>query len=259
MPKDNLLTDQEIDDILSDIFAGRVDANNLPPAIYYATVDRLIEGMFSGMSAAIADGDLVEPELAQFFRENIGAFSGAKTYQQSRALSAELFDEDGNVRSFAEFKRAAESIMTDFNVHYLDAEFQTAVAVAQSGVQWKQFERDADIFPWLILETVGDDAVRDEHVEMDGLTARVDDPVWEWAMTPNGWRCRCRVRQSDVGPENKVDISRDLVDPTFQFNAGKTGQIFDGSHPYFVIDPADQRAAELNFGFPIDPVGPRND
>ncbi|HGI6445676.1 TPA: phage head morphogenesis protein, partial [Klebsiella pneumoniae] len=36
---------------------------------------------------------------------------------------------------------------------------------------------------------------------LNGLTARYDDPIWQFAYPPDGWGCRCRVRarsQSDI-------------------------------------------------------------
>ncbi|MCP5688670.1 phage minor head protein, partial [Klebsiella pneumoniae] len=42
---------------------------------------------------------------------------------------------------------------------------------------------------------------RPAHAALNGLTARYDDPIWQFAYPPDGWGCRCRVRarsQSDI-------------------------------------------------------------
>ena len=41
--------------------------------------------------------------------------------------------------------------------------------------------------------TVGDDRVRDNHRELDGLRLAEDDPRWNDLATPNGFNCRCAM------------------------------------------------------------------
>ena len=52
---------------------------------------------------------------------------------------------------------------------------------------------DDDEFPFRQVVTVGDDRVRDPHEEIDGYTAKKDDSVWTWLITPFSWRCRCGI------------------------------------------------------------------
>lgn len=255
-----MLTDEQIETVLNDIFSGSVNINNLPPSLYYGTVERLTEGLFQGMNRALPGGDVAFPGLAASFRENAALFSGAKTYQQSKALTDALY-KDGVAVSFPDFKKEASGILDTFNVRHLEVEYNSALSTAQAGVQWQQIERDAEALPWLKFTTVGDQAVRDEHAALDGFIARVNDPIWDTLFPPIDWECRCLADQlddADAASENTgVIADPDIVAPEFRFNPGKTGQLFDDRHPYFSIPPSDRDAAERNFGFPTDPYGPR--
>ena len=55
--------------------------------------------------------------------------------------------------------------------------------------------------PYWTRVAVMDLRTRPAHAALNGLTARYDDPIWQFAYPPDGWGCRCRVRarsQSDI-------------------------------------------------------------
>ena len=51
-----------------------------------------------------------------------------------------------------------------------------------------------------LKQTAGDSNVRPGHAALDGLVARVDDPIWRRFSPPGGHQCRC-VLVSVVGDE----------------------------------------------------------
>lgn len=73
--------------------------------------------------------------------------------------------------------------------------------------------------------TVGDDRVRDEHAEMEGVTRPADDPIWDDWWPPNGWNCRCQllpITVYDDELQNSTEIPKDVSPDTgFDFNPGK--------------------------------------
>jgi uncharacterized protein with gpF-like domain len=70
---------------------------------------------------------------------------------------------------------------------------------------------------------------REEHVAIDGLILRADDPAWDSIMPPNGYGCSCTVRQmtsseaDELGGESDAeDYDLESVpDDGWDFNPGK--------------------------------------
>jgi len=194
---------------------------------------------------------------------NIYVFSGAKTYQQTRALTA-LLAVDEYKSNFYAFKRAAEPIFGTYNQDYLQAEYQTAKASARMASDWKRIEIDKDVLPLLKYQTVGDGRVRPTHQQLDNIVRPVNDPFWKQYYPPNGWRCRCTVAQLAKDEEPLTDMSGftppDDVPPLFRMNAGIDGYVFKtkgkDKHPYFDIAREDKANAKVNWNLPI-PQAPR--
>jgi hypothetical protein len=73
--------------------------------------------------------------------------------------------------------------------------FDTNMRTARAAGQWERIQRTKDSFPFL-LYTIGPSREhRVEHVGWHGTCLPVDDPWWRSHMPPNGWGCKCRVRQ----------------------------------------------------------------
>lgn len=179
--------------------------------------------------------------LAQL-QYNTHVFSRFKTHEFVNELVRNLVGDDGKVRSFHEFKKIAEGISEDYNKNWLRTEYDTAIGTGQMAERWKQIEQDADLFPFIQYDTIGDDRVRPEHAALDGVVKRWDDPFWDQYFPPNGWRCRCDVLQV-VGPETDLEGDAPDVPKAFRHNPGKTGELFTKDHPYYQTPKA--KAAQL--------------
>lgn len=82
--------------------------------------------------------------------------------------------------------------------------YDTNGRVARAVGQWDRIQRTKDSRPWLIYELGPSEKHRPEHVAWAGSIRKVDDPLWSTLMPPNGWGCKCRVRQlSDKEAEGK--------------------------------------------------------
>ena len=55
--------------------------------------------------------------------------------------------------------------------------------------------KNVDIAPYLQYICVLDDKTRPEHRAMHLKIFKADDPIWAYIYPPNGWGCRCIVRQ----------------------------------------------------------------
>lgn len=195
-------------------------------------VAELTKGIDKAFSTEYKDDD--EKTLHQQLKTNAAVFAAFKNYVQNKELVAALTDENGDLRSFADFKKEAAKILQTYNVNYLRTEYQTAVASAQMAVQWQDFQRQKEDFPMLRYVTVGDDRVRDSHKILNGVTLPIEDDFWKEWFPPNGWNCRCDIQQ--VGGNSKKVEAKAVPTETpkmFLNNAGQSGKVFTEQHPYY--------------------------
>lgn len=77
----------------------------------------------------------------------------------------------------------------------LRAIYRTNLRTALAAGQWERIERTKAGLPYLLYQLGPSREHRPEHVAWHGLLLPVDDPFWASHMPPNGWGCKCRVRQ----------------------------------------------------------------
>lgn len=82
--------------------------------------------------------------------------------------------------------------ITEVNPHYLDTVFLTNIQEGLNrGKDAIYEETDPEEFPMFTWFTVGDERVRDSHVDLDGFTWERNDPIWDLLKPPLSYRCRC--------------------------------------------------------------------
>ena len=177
-------------------------------------------------------------ELITALRYNAGVFAAFKNHHEQAELIQALAGPDGEPRSFEAFRAEAESIYEQYNKDWLDSEYNTAIGIAQMALKWEDIQANADIFPMLRYEAVQDERTRSSHAKLHGTTLPIEDPFWEEYYPPNGWQCRCTVRQvaqqKEVSPQ---DLPSDKEVPTdFRYNAGKANTLFGEEHAYFQVN-----------------------
>lgn len=157
--------------------------------------------------------------MVQEFRRNMARFSAYKSAEQTKLLGSEL-------------KERAPEIDKLYNTNYLNAEYNHALRSANSAKNWKQYEADKDIYPFLeyMPSTAADP--RSDHAQLVGVIKPVDDSFWDTWMPPSDWNCQCWVQQveSDKGA---VEPPADLKPPPalMRNNPGKSHKIFTDKHP----------------------------
>lgn len=252
---------KQIKQLLEDIHSGLVDDRDLPEDLYYAIADYLKAALYKGFGGTLAEFEGTEQEnLLTELRDNIYMFSAAKTYQQVKEMQDALFDEDGRLRSFDEFKEEATAVFEKYNVDpddngYLATEHNTALSMAGNAQLWDRIESQKDTLPMLEYSTFGDAC--EICAPLNGMVAPVDDPVWNTVMPDNHFNCKCTVLQRDdtyQATEDRkeiVDGVHEHMDEEFKMNPGKDGYIFSPEHPYFTVAPKDEAFAKNNFGLSI--------
>jgi hypothetical protein len=253
-------SNDQIKDFLDGVFDGSITEHKLPEGLYLATADYLKAGLYDGFGGSLVDFNGKDLELLKELRENTYMFSAAKTYQQTFDQRALLFNEDGERRSMREFSQLGAENFDKWNDAWGRSEYNTAVASAQSASKWNEIEANKDLLPVLMYQTIGDAC--DICAPLDGITAPVDDPIWDSIMGPNHFNCLCICTQHEAGKELTPDKEKEAtfdqvtkeMDDTFKMNSGKDGYIFSPDHPYFDVAPKDRDFAKSNFGLPIPSV-----
>lgn len=182
------------------------------------------------------------------FRHNTAVFAAFKNHRQTEEIVALLYDEDGNLRSFREFKKLALQVSKDYNVNWLQTEYNTAVRAARSAVNYRKALETKDIYPNLEYIESTASKQRETHLEYVGTILPIEHPWWDTHMPPSDWNCACSTR-----PTNK-DVTpvppEDLVSPTFKNNPGKTAEPVNlKEHPYIKgVCPYFDKCKRRNYG-----------
>ena len=82
--------------------------------------------------------------------------------------------------------------------------YRTNLRTARAAGQWERIQRTKKSHPYLLYQLGPSREHRPEHVALHGLLLPVDDPWWATHMPPNGWGCKCRVRQVSKTEADKL-------------------------------------------------------
>lgn len=108
--------------------------------------------------------------------------------------------------------------------------YVTNARVARAVGQWDRIQRTKDSHPFLIYELGPSQKHRPEHEAWAGTILKVGDAAWGKMFPPNGWGCKCRVRQISEAEANRkggaTEAPSDLgsIDPEWAYNPGEAGR-----------------------------------
>lgn len=198
------------------------------------------EHEYKQMSDALADGygktgvEWGGKDWAFFqnLRYNTAVFDAFKCNREIKDAHKLLMNDDGTAKTWEEFRRDAMRVCEKYNQRWLQTEFNQAHAAAKAARKWQDYERNADLYPNLRYIAVQDERTRISHAELHGYVIPIDHPFWNKYYPPNDWNCRCSVQPTD--DPVKMPPGVPAVPEMFQTNVGKTAQIFDASHPYYI-------------------------
>ena len=232
--------DQLIDQLAKQLHKGTLKPEDLSKELVSKTFEELDKSAAMGYGKLYyklpADG---KGKLPLELQKNIYMFSGAKTYAQLRAINDLLYDQSGKLRPFNEFAQLARQTNRQYNLNWLQAEYQTARTAAQMAQKWESFQETIEYFPNLKFRTVGDDRVRDEHKSLDGTIRPINDVFWKRYFPPLDWRCRCDVVQTAETPNQPP---KEMPAVKFKGNVGVDGEIFTSKGNFFKLMNTDENA-----------------
>ena len=99
--------------------------------------------------------------------------------------------------TLADFRKGFGDLLADQGVKAGQTQtvFRTNTHAAYSESQVASYQANP-LVEMLTYVTAGDDAVREEHAEWEGITLPKDDEFWDDHTPPCGWNCRCILRVS---------------------------------------------------------------
>lgn len=105
--------------------------------------------------------------------------------------------------------------------------------------RFKQFQRDADLFPNLKWTESTSVVKREPHKDLYGLILPIEHPFWLSQYPGSLWNCKCGITNTDE-PENSAAYHIERYDmPTppagLEGNPAVTGQMYSFAHPYFAL------------------------
>jgi SPP1 gp7 family putative phage head morphogenesis protein len=225
-------TQKQIDNLLDNIYFGVISIENLPKDLYAAISSYLI----SGLDVIKEDSSI---DLLIALTKNLEYFSGAKVYSQINDIS--LLKDSNTIKSFSDFKTEALQIYNQYNVNWLETEYNTTIQQAQNCVRWEQIQQQKKTLPFLQYSAVVDVHTDEICLALNDVTMPVDDPFWDSNAPTNHFNCRCVLIQldefdSEQTPNETIDTLTPILEnrqPLFNDNVGKSQMIFNEAHPYF--------------------------
>ena len=96
---------------------------------------------------------------------------------------------------------------------------------ARAAGQWDRIQRTKQAMPYLTYNLGPSERHRPEHAAKECVTLPVDDPFWLTWFTPNGWGCKCWIRQVSRREAVMLGIDDSPVIATRPWQNARTGEI----------------------------------
>ena len=221
------------------LYNGLDPDRDIEPAMWTEILRIMNEAAVEGISASRTGYNPHDEDFYRALRHSNEVFSTFKVHNFQQEMAAKLFD-GKRLRSFDEWTKATMGIASHQVGSWLETEYNTAVIRAHQAADWQEFVRNKDILPnlrWMPTTSPEPDD-KHKHYWMSRLTLPVDDPFWNEHYPGDRWNCKCSLEATDDPVNRPKDIPEDKPQRGLDTNAGKTGEMFSQSHPYFPKDCA---------------------
>lgn len=178
-------------------------------------------------------------EVPVEFRKKMDAgnavFSAFKVHRMQNDIAAQLYDSNGNLKPFEQWKNDVHPMLDHHVRHWLRTEYDTAVIRSRQAADWQRFEQYADILPnleWMPSTSAHPGA---DHKVFWGTILPINHPFWSMHRPGDRWNCKCSLSATDEPPTGAPRGSNDPKDrpaPGLDNNPGKDGKLFSDTHPY---------------------------
>ena len=208
---------------LKKIYTGQY-SGEFPEEFWKITASKLNEAVKSEF------GNAFQPLKNQLVYQN-GVFAAFKSKVQTQTL--ENLMAASKAKTFTDFAAEVQSVVKDYNINHLKAEWNTAKKAVRSAKNWAKALEDSDLCPNIeYLASTAKDP-RDVHKPYYGMIRPIDDPIWGSILPPSDWGCQCGWRTTDKNVTQKPH-TQPPPEPGLDNNPGKDGALISQTHPHIV-------------------------
>lgn len=179
--------------------------------------------------------DAPEPDddFRNAIRHNNAVFSAFKVHRMQNDMAQLLLDDDGNLKTFEQWRKEALPIASHQCGAWLRTEYDTAVIRAHQAADWLQFQREKDILPNLRWVPSTSPNPGKDHRTFWNTILPVDDPFWTQHRPGDRWNCKCSLSATDEPTTTAPRPSKkDRPQPGLDNNPANDRKLFADSHPY---------------------------
>lgn len=219
---------------LKKVYGGFDTSNEVEPVMWREVLRVINEGTVEGLSQAAAP-----PAHDRMFYESLRhsneVFAAFKVHAMGEEMAARLFDSEGSLKPFGKWVNDVAGISSHQVGSWLRTEYDTAVIRAHAAADWREFERNRDIFPnlrWMPTTSPDPESSHRQYWQ-SGLTLPVDDPFWNSHHPGDRWNCKCSLEATDDPVVRPAGMEAAAPQKGLENNPGKDGHIFNDTHPYF--------------------------
>lgn len=193
----------------------------VPPEVPRYFAGRRLKPAFSWLDVwgeehayAFTVAKAVDVELLTLFRDSIaGAIARGEGFETWRAGLVPELHRLGwcGPRPVADPEGRAPDEAVDFtSPRRLRTLFSANLRSARAAGQWERIQRTKDALPDLLYVRTSSAKPRPQHLAWAGTILPADDPFWTTHFPPNGWQCKCAVRQI-----SRFERARKLAEPGY--------------------------------------------
>lgn len=96
---------------------------------------------------------------------------------------------------------------------HADTIIRTNAQVAYNAGQWRSFEMNKNIYPYIRYSSIRDARTRPSHLKLNGVVLQVNDPYWQTHSPPLGFNCRCALINISKKEYDKMVESGTIKEP----------------------------------------------
>ncbi|MDH6310579.1 hypothetical protein M2451_003331 [Dysgonomonas sp. PFB1-18] len=219
--------DQLINEAIKEVYGNR--GEELINKKFFDITNDVLQ---NGIDTTLTRND-VDEDFARQFKENAAVFAAFKNHQQTKEIAALMYDNEGKLVPYSQFKKEALKISEKYNEQWLRTEYNTAVRRARAAANFKKFEKTKHLYPNLEYMPTGSTVPRESHEIFVGTILPIDHEVWEWLMPPSDFNCDHSVRATDKEAAG-VPVKPSDWNNIFTGNPAKTAEFINTKEtPYY--------------------------
>ncbi|MEO0496914.1 MAG: phage minor head protein [Pseudomonadota bacterium] len=129
--------------------------------------------------------------------------------------------------------------------------FHANMRSARAAGQWERMQRSKRALPYILYVRTSSKEPRAEHLAFEGIVLPIDHPWWRTHFPPNGWRCKCSVRQITRREATKLGYVEGSGEPQvvmrgyFNRRTGQTVEVPEGIDPGWAANPGIDRSRTI--------------